>query len=280
MKARILVLCSVLVAAIVGLSLTILNQRVSESGPRKHPVATPDSTEVSVTRMGDAPNNGNTEEKSSAPAVSGEPENVDDCLRGGAVLIAGGIHIIARKLKRNPIVSYPQIASPTTRQQRRFNVAVQSIARRELTGEEGADFVVSYATPEFVSALLWTEFCGASCHVGEIPFNFDLTTGTRIENLSELFKPRTAFLKSIASYCIAEFKRCGWDTEDDWFKKGTQPRAENYEIWGLNRDGVEITFPEYQIAPGVFPGTSVVVPYSHLREMLRRDVDWFRRLPR
>ncbi|CAN5257489.1 hypothetical protein BH10ACI1_BH10ACI1_25540 [soil metagenome] len=204
--------------------------------------------------------------------VEAQGEAFFDCLRKGRDFRAGGIKIVSVKLKRKGDFKYPQIASPRTPHERKFNAEVLKIVRRG--GVDG--FSVLYATPEFVSVqLLLVEVCGASCHGGIEPVNFDLKTGKQINNLSELFESKSDYLKAISSYALGEFRRCGWGEEDDWFKEGTEPTADNYKTWNLTRDGIEITFPEYQIAPGVFPGVGVLVPYTHLNRILRTDVDWF-----
>ncbi|MFN0140729.1 MAG: RsiV family protein [Pyrinomonadaceae bacterium] len=211
-------------------------------------------------------------------------DNVLDCVRSGRDFQAGGIKIVSAKLRRKGDFKYPQITAPRTPQQRKFNADVLKIVRRDLAGDgnwEGYGFSASFVTPEFVSVQLWISFCGASCHVGITALNFDLKTGKRINKLSELFKPKSNYLKTIASYSVGELKRCprdDLDLDEEWFKEGTKPTANNYNLWSLTRDGVAITFPEYQIAPGVFPGIDVVVPYSHLQAMLRQDIEWFRRL--
>lgn len=202
------------------------------------------------------------------------------CVRSGRDFQAGGINIVSVKLRRKGSFKYPQIAAPRTPQQRKFNADVLKIVRKDVAANEGEGygFSASYVTPEFVSVHLISSFCGASCHVGITAFNFDLKTGKQINKLSELFKPKSNYLKIIASYSVGELRRCQWGEEDDWFKEGTKPTAKNYNIWSLTRDGVKITFPEYQIAAGAFPGVDVVVPYSHLQGMVREDIDWLRRL--
>ncbi len=191
-----------------------------------------------------------------------------DCVRSGRDFRAGGIKIV--KLR-----GFPQIAAPRTPQERKFNADVLKIVRHT-EGYNG--FSTPYVTPEFVSVELWSKVCGASCHGLITAFNFDLKTGKRVNKLPELFKPQSNYLETIASYSVGELRRCQWGEEDDWFREGTEPTASNYKIWSLTRDGIRITFPEYQIAPGAFPGIQVVVPYGHLQGMMREDIDWLRRL--
>ena len=191
------------------------------------------------------------------------------------------IRIVSAKFRGKRNFKYPQIAAPRTPQEHKFNAAVLKIVRQDLAGGGnyvGYGFSASYATSEFVSVSLWAEFCGASCHVGITPVNYDLKAGSPIKDLAELFRPRTKYLEAIASYSVSELKKSGWDDKDEWFEKGAAPKADNYGLWGLSRNGVEITFPQYQLGPGAAGGARVVVPYSHLKEMLRQDIEWFRRL--
>lgn len=202
------------------------------------------------------------------------------CVRSGRDFQAS-IKIVSAKLRRKgEDFEYPQIGQPKTPQQRKFNADVLKIVRKDAAADpnEGYRFSVSYATPEFVSVRLISSFCGASCHVGITSFNFDLKTGKPINRLSELFKPKSSYLTTIASYSVGELRRCGFGEEDDWFREGTRPISKNYDVWSLTSDGVKITFEEYQIAAGAFPGVDVVVPFSHLKGMLRQDVGWFDRI--
>ncbi len=215
-------------------------------------------------------------------AEAQSPEFVN-CLGSSRDFRAEGIKIVSAKLRRKGSFKYPQIAGPRTPQERKFNADVLKVVLKDVTANGGEEYLfsVSFATPEFVSVHLISTFCGASCHAGIIAFNFDLKTGKQITKLSELFKPKSNYLKTIASYSVGALTRCSGDEldiKDDWFMEGTKPTAKNYSIWSLTRDGVRITFPEYQIAPGAFSGVDVVVPYSHLKGMLREDVEWFRLL--
>lgn len=242
-----------------------------------------------LTRLGSADNNAHTVGTDKIQN-SDERDNDEDCLASEEAFQVEDIRIIS--VYRGDCFAYPQIATPKSPQEREFNRYVERLVARQFkdsrTGtrqkecEDGdeVDFAISYATPEFISINLIHSFCGASCHAFDIPVNYDLNAGRPIKSLSELFKPRSNYLKKIATYCVSELKRCeGFREGDEWFEKGTRPMSSNYDNWSLLRNGVSITFDEYQIAPGVYPGATVVIPFSNLQEMLRRDVKWFSRLP-
>jgi hypothetical protein len=180
------------------------------------------------------------------------------------------IKIVAVKFKKGH-PSIPQIANPKTPQEKQFNAFVRKFITADFSGYD-----VSYTTPEFVSLYLYDETCGASCHVKITPVNFDLKSGNSLENLAELFKPGSDYLRKTASYCVRELRRT-WDCDgdDESFADGSSPTIDNYSIWRVSHKGVEITFQQYQLGAGACGGASVVVPYSYLKGMLRKDVEWF-----
>ena len=291
MNLRAFHLCSVVVIVVIAASLTI-SCGLSD---------TSQTANTSVPQPSMSPSPGEfQDERYPIPTFATDDTTEKDCLAVGKAFHSGDIKVISMKLKSGNYFAYPQIAGPRTPQERKFNLYVRKLLEIDPKNDEvcvekvdpdcednmnendeETGFSVDYATPEFLSIVLYSTTCGASCHVGFTPVNYDLRTGKPIKNLAELFKPHSNYLKKIASYCVRELKRCeGFHEEDGVFKKGTAPTADNYEIWSLTSDGVDITFPEYQIAGGAFPGANVLVPYSHLQGMLRQDVDWFRRLKR
>lgn len=286
MKVRVFVFCSVLVLALVGLYFAI-----SRDQPSNPPMA-------NANEPADAANEMRLERLTKlgstysdrAPVTADQSQNTDenqideDCLATGKPFSGGNIKVVS--VTRGDCLAYPQISTPLTPQERGFNryvlkligsqLKLQPKGTRKKECEDGDefDFAVSYATPEFVSLNLITSFCGASCHAFGTPLNYDLKAGRPIKSLAELFKPRSNYLKTIASYCVSELKRCeGFRDGDEWFEKGTKLTASNYDNWSLGRNGVSITFDEYQIAPGVYPGASVVIPYDHLKSIWRKDVE-------
>ena len=290
MKPRIFIFCSVLVVGIVGLSLTISCGPSGNSEIAKAGSPSPDAT-------GD-PDSIKSENDPRPPADTTNVNTDEDSPLSGAFQ-AGDLKIVSVEPTEGSF-AYPQIDAPRTSHERSFNRYVLKLISKNLEEYKKAykanetetddyrrgkfddneySYSVYYVTPEFVSMDLIYSFCGASCHAEETPVNYDLIAGKPIKNLAELFMPQSGYLKTIASYCVAELKRNGDDClGDKWFENGTKPTASNYEHWSLGRDGVSITFPQYQTGPGACPGGSVVVPYNYLNSILRKDVGWFRRL--
>ena len=95
-------------------------------------------------------------------------------------------------------------------------------------------------------------------------FNYSLREARALK-LEDLFTPGSAYLKTLADYCIEELQ-----LEDEW-RKGAEPKRDNYTRWNLTRDGLLITFDEYQVAPYAAGIPEVAIPYGELSAMLRKE---------
>ena len=95
-------------------------------------------------------------------------------------------------------------------------------------------------------------------------FNYSLREA-RALNLEDLFTPGSAYLKTLADYCIEELQ-----LEDEW-RKGAEPKRDNYTRWNLTRDGLLITFDEYQVAPYAAGIPEVAIPYGELSARVRKN---------
>jgi len=249
------------------------------------------------------------------PVISQDESKTATSHPKGEPYLPGNIKIIAVEIKEKNSrsgydlkISYPQIESPRTARERKFNLYVRKLIVNELNdfkafcsknrkyadGRErlmeyhmGTNYDVMYATPELLSINLTMEsFTGyLNSDWYPISLNYDLKSGRPLKDLAALFKPRSTFLKAIASYCIDELMRRGLNCgsggvgDEQWLRRGAEPKAENYRAWNLTRDGVQINFGEYQIGPGCLGLVSVVVPYEHIKGMLRSDVEWSPTLP-
>jgi Deacetylase PdaC/Protein of unknown function (DUF3298) len=230
----------------------------------------------------------------------------------GEAYTSGDIKIVAVELKEknDPLaydleISYPQIDSPRRLQERKFNLYVRKLIEnyvkdfksfclknrkfpngkdRDMEYHMGTSYEVLYATPELLSINLtmesYTGYLNSDWY--PISLNYDLKEGRPIKDLAELFRPKSNFLEAIASYSIDELMKRGLNCggggvgDEGWLRRGAEPKADNYREWSLTRGGVQINFGEYQIGPGCLGLINVVVPYEHLKGMLRQDVEWFR----
>lgn len=95
-------------------------------------------------------------------------------------------------------------------------------------------------------------------------FTYSLRDGRALA-LEDLFKPGSAYLKTLSEYCIEEL-----GLDDEW-RQGAAPKRENFARWNITRNGLLITFGEYQVAPYVAGMPEVVIPFGELADVLRND---------
>jgi hypothetical protein len=197
-------------------------------------------------------------------------------------------------------IEYPQIRNPSTSKQRRFNKYVKSIVARDVqsfkafcfknrtypSGKRrdmeyflGGNYEVLYADKNLVSIKIteesFTGYLNSDWYLVNI--NYDLRNG-RLLNLSDLFAPRTNYIKAVSELCIKELKKrdLSCSGRSDFvennegalvtMRKGAAPKRENYQHWNITANGIKVTFGEYQIGPGCLGLIDVDVPYDLLRE--------------
>ena len=56
-----------------------------------------------------------------------------------------------------------------------------------------------------------------------------------------------------------------------FWEEGALPRADNYQVWNISPEGLQITFDEYQVAPYAAGPQSVQIPYSDVKSLARPD---------
>ncbi len=163
-----------------------------------------------------------------------------------------------------------------------FNTAMLNLVNKEINAfkenvsqlppssvSPGSFLDVSYALT-LQKGDLWSlkfNFSGyaagaAHPYLYSITVNYDLGQGRQLL-LSDLFLPNSDYLKTISNYCIAQLSKR--DIGFDGFSQGAEPTSENYRNWNITRDGLMITFDEYQVAPYAAGPQTIVVPYSELQ---------------
>lgn len=223
-------------------------------------------------------------------------------------VVVDGIKIIDNEIAENNEkqlceinLTYPQIQSPRTWQQRQFNQLIKNRIRSELKGFKsfcsqnrklpngkvrtmpyslGMSYNVAHANKKIISLEIRVEsFTGyVNSDWGTIMVNYDLTTGKTIK-LADLFASKAGYLKRISEESIAQLKKrtlsCGggWDgTQMPEFQEGTRPKYENYSEWTLSQKGLGITFGEYQIGPGCLGLVSIHIPYESLQDIINPEI--------
>jgi hypothetical protein len=138
--------------------------------------------------------------------------------------------------------------------------------------EEGSSLDVKYKLVSQI-ADIWSIkldfafYSDGAAHPGlnSITVNYDLGQGKELA-LSDLFLPNSNYLEVISNYCFTELSKQPFF--DSTFQEGAKPTAENYRNWNISKDGLIITFDEYQVAPYAAGPQTVVVPYSALQAVI------------
>ncbi len=130
-------------------------------------------------------------------------------------------------------------------------------------------YEVTHASPELISVLFNLSFYVAgAAHPGQDVHseNYDVKLGRFIE-LPELFIAGSDYLEIISVYCIDDLNSQGllaWE-------EGAEPALDNYRTWNVSEEGIVISFPPYQVAPGAAGLLTVKVPFDRLQEVIRPD---------
>jgi hypothetical protein len=95
--------------------------------------------------------------------------------------------------------------------------------------------------------------------------NFDLTNGKKL-TLASLFKADKDYLQKLSSVSHAmlntELKKTNNKFDVSWLKEGTEPKITNFVVWNMTDKGLQITFPEYQVAPYSDGERTITIPYN------------------
>lgn len=132
---------------------------------------------------------------------------------------------------------------------------------------------VEWATDNIISLQFLNSTFTGGAHPNYFTgtLNFDLKSGKEIK-LANLFQPNSNYLKVISDYSIADLKgRLGEMSDAEWIEKGAGAEAENYGSWNLTKKGLMITFDPYQVAAYAAGAQTVIIPYSKLTEVWRKD---------
>ena len=95
-------------------------------------------------------------------------------------------------------------------------------------------------------------------------FNYDVTKKKKI-TLGDLFPNDAMYLGKLAKYAYDRLSEdlasaSGGHVEFDMLSQGTAPIRDNFENFMFNDDVIDLYFPKYQVAPGVFGEQHVIVP--------------------
>lgn len=136
---------------------------------------------------------------------------------------------------------------------------------RKVESFYSVQYEITHQSPEWVSVLFTSSFYVAgAAHPGQEVHseNYDVALG-RFFELPDLFIPGSNYLEVISSYCIEDLNNQGIDI---WVE-GASPEPKNFGTWNVKDEGLLISFPPYQVAPGAAGLLSVTVPFDNLQEV-------------
>lgn len=222
------------------------------------------------------------------------------------VAFRGALRIVTREIKEENKrrgytieAEYPQLEGAGGAGVEKFNAEARAYAarevdkfRRDIAGRDdgalrrsgmGDDLAVDYSLGLATDDLVSVQFRLGSYYAGTAHpnhhtavINFDLQRG-RTLMLADLFKPSAAYLRALSDYCIKELERRGKSDgsdsmlTDEWVAEGAAPAPENYQSWLITREGLEITFDPYRVAPYAAGPQTILIPYAELKKILRTD---------
>lgn len=106
-------------------------------------------------------------------------------------------------------------------------------------------------------------------------YNYCITSGGLLTDISGLFLHQSDYLKYISDYCKMDLKmnaeRNGYTNINEMIETGASPDVKNFSVWNLTEDMLNITFNAYQVAPYVFGIQSVSIPLSNMTNMINPE---------
>ena len=126
---------------------------------------------------------------------------------------------------------------------------------------------------DFYSVLFSAEeYITGSAHPSHpyVSLNYDLVNGKEIK-LADLFKTNEKYLEFLSAYTAKELQARNEKTkftDTGFIKTGTAPKEENFSVFNITKTGLEIIFPEYQVAPYVSGQQTILIPWSAFDKML------------
>lgn len=183
--------------------------------------------------------------------------------------------------------------------------------KNKLEFEINLDYTVDYFSDNFTSVVMnWNGYSGY-LNMDYFPstINFDLKNGKAVEQkdifedsvnyLEKLSESSRKILKHTCLYCgcgngispgdpLPEDQASKDEATNSqnsnsaanmvsvlgWYERGTEPEEKNFRNWSITADGLKITFGEYQVGPGCIGIIDIVIPFSELEPILRKDLNF------
>lgn len=139
----------------------------------------------------------------------------------------------------------------------------------ELSHQPGTVLAPTYAGLRLDGSLAMS--FAATSNALAIIFNFDLLTGDPLI-LPDLFSPDADHLGRLSTLAReAILAQLGDSVAAETVELGTEPESENFRLWVLAPDGLQLIFAQGQVAPRVAGPVSVTIPYEELADITAGD---------
>lgn len=132
------------------------------------------------------------------------------------------------------------------------------------------DFNTEMVTPEIASwTLSWADDSSPAGIVhGLESLNFDLASGRRM-SLADIFIDDTSAVtvfSDVAPNLLRDTLGSAYDASN--VAAGTSPLLSNFNNWGITRQGIRLTFNQYQVTSSGPALPTIVIPWSQLKSVM------------
>lgn len=219
------------------------------------------------------------------------------------IAFTGDVEVVSKQIKENDkklmyevSAQYPQLNGGNNPNFEKFNQTTRALVTKKVAGfkkdmapaegEEarpegsmGSNLNVAYTLVLAQDDLISAKFDVGSYYQGAAHpnsysdvINFDLKNGKQLK-LSDLFKPGSKYLQTIANYAIADLKKQAKEKGliEGEIENGASALAKNYQSWNITKTGLGITFDAYQVGPYAAGPQFVMVPYSALKDIINPE---------
>ena len=219
------------------------------------------------------------------------------------IAFTGDVEVVAKQIRENDkklmfevSAQYPQLTGGNNPNFEKFNQTARGLVTKKVAGfkkdmapaegEEarpegsmGSNLNVAYTLVLAQDDLISTKFDVGSYYQGAAHpnsysdvINYDLKNGKQLK-LSDLFKPGSKYLQTIADYAIADLKKQAKEKGliEGEIENGASALAKNYQSWNITKTGLGITFDAYQVGPYAAGPQFVMVPYSALKDIINPE---------
>ncbi|MDL2313939.1 DUF3298 domain-containing protein [Desulfovibrio sp. OttesenSCG-928-C14] len=172
------------------------------------------------------------------------------------------------------MVNYPQLGSDRVDAEldfwarnmlRTFVSGVESLGPGNTRYSMMVDYELSEASSNVLSIIfrINTDMGGSDRDSGMVTFTYDLSDGRKL-GMGDIFGDSHGLLLFLSMYSYENLtNRLGMRFEPR-IKKGTSPDIMNFSLFALNKDGLTIFFPPYQVADASLGEQQVAVSLDEL----------------